>query len=134
MPAIQKQRRPLVLAVDDAKAVRTIVETVLAPFDCNVESAANGYNALFKMETALPDLIILDVNMPIMGGLEMLTMLKSKPELRAIPVIILASPADHAVLPQLKALGLAGLLMKPFTPGALLEVVRSLISLQPAKA
>jgi DNA-binding NarL/FixJ family response regulator len=49
-------------------------------------------------------------------------------------VIILASPADHAVLPQLKALGLAGLLMKPFTPGALLEVVRSLISLQPAKA
>lgn len=69
MPATQKQRRPLFLAVDDAKAVRTIVETVLAPFDCNVEGAANGYNALFKMETALPDLIILDVNMPIMGGL-----------------------------------------------------------------
>jgi CheY-like chemotaxis protein len=110
------------------------VETVLAPFDCNVEGAANGYNALFKMETALPDLIILDVNMPIMGGLEMLTMLKSKPELRAIPVVILASPADHAVLPQLKALGLAGLLMKPFAPAALLEVVRNLISLQPAKA
>ena len=123
-----------VLAVDDSKILRKVIRDALAPYDCDVTEATNGYNALFKMETALPDLIILDVNMPIMGGLEMLTMLKSKPELRAIPVIILASPADHAVLPQLKALGLAGLLMKPFTPGALLEVVRSLISLQPAKA
>lgn len=133
MPKSKQSRRPLVLAVDDAKAVRTIVETVLAPFDCNVEGAANGYNALFMMESALPDLIVLDVNMPIMGGLEMLTMLKSKPELAGIPVIILASPSDHAVLPKLKELGLAGLLMKPFEPAALLEVIRSNIALKPAK-
>ena len=133
MPTTEQSRRPLILAVDDAKGVRTIVGTVLAPFDCNVEGAANGYNALFMMESALPDLIVLDVNMPIMGGLEMLTMLKSKPELAGIPVIILASPADHAVLPQLKELGLAGLLMKPFDPSALLEAIRSNISLQPGK-
>ena len=133
MPTTEQSRRPLILAVDDAKGVRTIVGTVLAPFDCNVEGAANGYNALFMMESALPDLIVLDVNMPIMGGLEMLTMLKSKPELAGIPVIILASPADHAVLPRLKELGLAGLLMKPFDPSALLEAIHSNIALQPAK-
>ena len=133
MPKTKQSRRPQILAVDDAKAVRTIVESVLAPFDCNVDGAANGYNALFMMESALPDLIVLDVNMPIMGGLEMLTMLKSKPELAGIPVIILASPADHAVLPKLKDLGLAGLLMKPFDPAALLEVIRSNIALKPAK-
>ena len=133
MPKTKQSRRPQILAVDDAKAVRTIVETVLTPFDCNVEGAANGYNALFMMESALPDLIVLDVNMPIMGGLEMLTMLKSKPELAGIPVIILASPADHAVLPKLKELGLAGLLMKPFDPAALLEVIRRYIALKPAK-
>jgi CheY-like chemotaxis protein len=60
-------------------------------------------------------------------------MLKSKPELAGIPVIILASPADHAVLPKLKELGLAGLLMKPFDPAALLEVIRRNIALKPAK-
>lgn len=133
MPNTKQMRRALILAVDDAKAVRTIVESVLAPFDCNVDGAANGYNALFMMESALPDLIVLDVNMPIMGGLEMLTLLKSKPELAGIPVIILASPADHAVLPKLKELGLAGLLMKPFDPAALLEVICSNIALKPAK-
>jgi CheY-like chemotaxis protein len=133
MSKTNQSRRPLVLAVDDAKAVRTIVETLLAPFDCTVEGATNGYNALFMMESALPDLIVLDVNMPIMGGLEMLTLLKSKPELAGIPVIILASPADHAVLPKLKELGLAGLLMKPFDPAALLEVICSNIALKPAK-
>jgi two-component system, chemotaxis family, chemotaxis protein CheY len=134
MPTTKPMRRPLILAVDDAKAVRTIIENVLTPFDCNVEGASNGYNALFKMETALPDLIVLDVNMPIMGGLEMLEMLKSKPELAGIPVIILASPADHAVLPKLKELGLAGLLMKPFEPAALLTAIRSIITIKPAKA
>ncbi len=131
MPATTRPRRPQILAVDDAKAVRTVAASVLAPFDCDVEGASNGYNALFKMEGALPDLILLDVNMPIMGGLEMLEMLKSKPELRAIPVIILASPADHPVLPKLHALGLAGLLMKPFKPEVLLEKVRSCLDLKP---
>ena len=62
--------RPRILTVDDAKTVRTIAADILAPFDCEADGATNGYNALFSMERALPDLILLDVSMPIMGGLE----------------------------------------------------------------
>jgi two-component system chemotaxis response regulator CheY len=121
--------RPNILAVDDSKSVRNLVNGTLFPFDCDVSEATNGYNALFMMEKALPDLIILDINMPTMSGLTLLTMLKSKPELQAIPVIMLASPTDHPVMGEIKQLGVKGILMKPFTKAALLEMIRSVLVL-----
>lgn len=124
-------RRPTILTVDDSKMVRIIAQQALRPFACDVEEAANGFNAFFAMERVLPDLILLDVNMPTMGGVEMLTLLKSKPALHAIPVIMLTSPADHAVMGQLAALGVSGTLMKPFTPAALIEKIRGVLPLQP---
>lgn len=126
-------RRPTILAVDDAKGMRLLVQRVLAPFDCSIVEATNGYNALFAMERAMPDLILLDVNMPIMGGLEMLTLMRSNPTLKAVPVIMLTSPADHAIMDQLAALGTHGHLMKPISPDALLEEIRNAIDLSPAK-
>lgn len=122
--------RPKVLAVDDSKAVRNLVNGVLFPFDCDVSEASNGYNALFMMEQSLPNLIVLDVNMPVMGGVEMLTMLKSKPALAAIPVIMLASPTDHAVMGEIKQLGVNGILLKPFNKASLLEMIRSVLVLK----
>jgi len=120
---------PKILVVDDARAVRLIAQKALNTFDCDLIEATNGFNALFAMERALPDLILLDVSMPIMGGLEMLTLLKSKPELHAIPVIMLTSPADHAVIPKIKVLGVSDLLVKPFSETALLEKVRAILVL-----
>ena len=122
--------RPKILAVDDSKGVRNLVNGVLFPFDCDVSEASNGYNALFMMEKALPDLIILDINMPVMGGVQMLTMLKSKPELQAIPVIMLASPTDHPVMDKIKQLGVNSVLMKPFNKASLLEIVQSVLVLK----
>ncbi len=116
--------------MDDSKGVRLIARQALSPFDCDVSEATNGFNALFSMERTLPDLILLDVNMPIMGGLEMLAMLKSKPALQAIPVIMLASPADHPVSAQLAALGVNGTVMKPFTTDALVEKIRRVLDLK----
>jgi CheY-like chemotaxis protein len=124
--------RPKILTVDDSKTVRLVVQRLLAPYPCDLSEATNGYNALFQMERALPDLLLLDVNMPIMGGLELLTMMRSNPTLKAIPVIMLTSPADHTVLGELATLGVSGIVPKPFTPTALLENIRAVLSLQPA--
>ncbi len=123
--------RPKILVVDDAKAVRLLAQKAMAPYDCEMSEAANGYNALFLMEKGLPGLIILDVNMPVMDGLELLTLLKSKPALAAVLVIMLTSPADHGVSAQLMALGIRGTVMKPFTAAALAEKVRSVLALEP---
>jgi len=125
--------RPKILTVDDARTVRQLAQKALSAFDCDLTEATNGYNALFAMEKALPDLILLDVSMPIMTGLEMLTMMKSNPTLQSIPVIMLTSRADHTILPQLTALGVNGIILNPFTEAALVEAIRQVLTLKPIK-
>jgi CheY-like chemotaxis protein len=124
--------RPHILAVDDSRAVRIIIQKALAPFACEVIEATNGFKGLFAMETEIPALILLDVSMPTMDGVEMLTLLKSHPELKKIPVIMLTSTSDHLVIPKITALGVNDRLMKPFTETALLEKIRAVIDLKPA--
>jgi CheY-like chemotaxis protein len=126
--------RPTILTVDDAKGLRLLVQSALAGFACETTEASNGYNAFFAIERARPDLILLDVSMPVMDGIETLTRLKAAPELADIPVIMLASPADHAVLEQLRRLGASALLRKPFTAAALLAEIHLLLALSPSKA
>lgn len=132
-PPASPAMRPTILVVDDSKAVRLIAQKVLSDFDCEMSEATNGFTALFAMERALPDLIVLDVSMPTMDGLEMLTLLQSKPKLKVIPVIMLTSPADHRILDQIAALGVSGIVTKPFTPAALLEKIRHVLKLKPLK-
>ncbi len=124
--------RPQILTVDDSKSLRIFVQKALSGFDCEVDEAANGFNAFFSIERTRPDLILLDVSMPVMDGIEMLRRLKSTPEIQAIPVIMLPSPPDHAVIPQFTAMGACGFLMKPFNAASLIEKIRSVLVLQPA--
>lgn len=120
-----------VLAVDDSKILRKVIKETLAPFDCDVTEATNGYNALFAIERERPDLILLDVAMPVMDGVYFLEQIKSVPAIRDIPVIMMTSPADHRLIPTLPQLGAAGHLVKPFKPAALLELVRQHVALKP---
>ncbi|MEI6106622.1 MAG: response regulator [Opitutae bacterium] len=123
--------RPTILTVDDSKTLRLLVQKALSGFACDTDEASNGFNAFFSIERTRPDLILLDISMPIMDGIETLERLKAAPELAAIPVIMLTSPADHAVIPRLPALGAADTLMKPFNEPALLEKIRLILKLKP---
>lgn len=117
--------------VDDSKTLRLVVGKALSPLGYDVTEATNGFNALFAMERQLPHLILLDINMPIMGGLEFLELVKQKPALHSIPIVMLASPTDHLVIPEIARLGVNGTLVKPFTPEALVETVRRVLPLPP---
>lgn len=128
-----KNMLPTILTVDDAKAVRLLVEKTLASFQCEATEAANGFNGFYAIERARPDLILLDVAMPVMDGLEMLRRIKSTPELADIPVIMLASRADHAILPELPAMGARDILMKPFNENALIGKIQGVLKLKPTK-
>ncbi|HEY4246991.1 MAG TPA: response regulator [Lacunisphaera sp.] len=123
--------RPTILTVDDAKAVRTLAENALAGFDCDLTTATNGFEAFFAIERTRPDLILLDISMPIMGGVETLQRLKAAPELAGIPVIMLTSRADHTVVPLLPKMGAAGHVLKPFDEATLLSAIKGVIKLQP---
>ncbi len=125
--------RPTILTIDDSKGLRLMVEKALSAFDCEVNEASNGFNGFFAIERARPDLILLDVAMPVMNGVDMLERLKATPELATIPVLMLTSPTDHPVMGDIATLGASGTLMKPFTPTALVEKVRGILKLKPAK-
>ena len=124
---------PHILVIDDSKTVRITAQKALAPFACGVDEAANGYNGLFAMEKTLPDLLLLDVSMPVMDGVEMLTLLKSHPQLKLVPVIMLTASTDHKVLPRITALGVNALLPKPFTGAALVDAVQTVVKLRPVR-
>lgn len=125
--------RPIILTIDDAKAVRLLAERALSAFECEATEATNGFNGFFAIERARPDLILLDISMPVMDGLEMLRRLKATPEIADIPVIMLASRADHAVLPELPAMGARDTLLKPFDESALVAKIQGVLKLKPAR-
>jgi len=122
-----------ILIIDDSKAVRLIAIKALAPFDCVVHEATNGFTGLFALERTEANLLLIDANMPTMDGVEMLTMLKSHPELRLIPVIMMVSSTDHKVLPKIAELGVNGLLKKSFTPAELIAAIKAVVPLKAAK-
>ncbi|CAM2932591.1 response regulator [Rariglobus hedericola] len=123
--------RPHILVIDDSKAVRLIALKALAPFDCDVAEATNGFTGLFAMERVLPDLILLDIAMSTMNGDTMLEMMRSNDQLKKLPVIMMVSRHDHKVLPKITALGVSSMIEKPFSETALLEAVREVIKLKP---
>ena len=78
------------LVVDDSMLIRHTVCRFLEERGFSVESATNGRDALQVLDRFRPDLIITDMQMPLMGGSELITAIKSRPELAQIPIVIVA--------------------------------------------
>ena len=82
------------LVVDDSMLVRYTVCRFLEERGFGVETAANGVEALDVLGRILPDLIVTDMQMPLMSGSELITVLKSKPETSAVPIIVITGHAS----------------------------------------
>ena len=80
-----------ILTVDDSKTVRIIVKKAFKSFDCDILEASNGVEGLAVAAKEAPDVCLLDITMPVMDGVEMLTKLKSDPLLKSIPVVMLTT-------------------------------------------
>ena len=80
----------LALVVDDSMLIRHTVCRFLEECGFAVESATNGRDALAVLDRVRPDIIITDMDMPIMGGSELITAVKGKPEMASIPIVIVA--------------------------------------------
>jgi two-component system cell cycle response regulator len=126
--------RHKILTVDDSTIVRTIVRMVFRYFDCALFDATNGSEGLAIAEREMPDLILLDVRMPAMDGIEMLTQLKANARLKDIPVVMLTAEGVRDNVLKIARLGVHGYVMKPFNEDLLVEKVVSIIELKPVSA
>jgi DNA-binding response OmpR family regulator len=118
-----------VLAIDDSKTLRLIVARHLKPFGVEVLEAENGQVGLAKAVSEMPDLILLDYNMPILDGFHTLVELKTDPNLKSIPVMMLTTETVKETVFKLIKLGLKDYIAKPFTRELLLQKVNGILQL-----
>jgi len=122
-----------VLVVDDSMMVRQQVKRALAAAEFTVVEAQDGVDALEKL-TANPDvsLVVCDVNMPRMGGMDFLEALRKLPQFAALPVVMLTTEAQPELVAKAKTFGAKGWIIKPFKPELLLAAAKKLATPQAA--
>uniref|UniRef100_A0A9E8CKG8 Response regulator n=1 Tax=Bosea sp. NBC_00436 TaxID=2969620 RepID=A0A9E8CKG8_9HYPH len=116
-----------VLTVDDSPSIRQMIKLVLSGAGHQVAEAGDGADGLAKAKAQRFDLIITDLNMPVMNGLEMIRGMRALPSFAGIPIVFLTTESDDAVKQQAKAAGATGWITKPFKPEQLLAVVAKLV-------
>lgn len=120
-----------VLTVDDSKTIRMIVKKAFKDYDCELFEAENGVEGLAAAAKEKPGLIVLDITMPVMNGIEMLGRLKEEPELKTIPVIMLTAESGKDNVMQIVKMGVKDYIVKPFKGKDLIERVEKIIALKP---
>ena len=109
-----------ILLVDDSATVRGMIARALRlakyPLVEDIREAANGAQALDILREHWVDLIITDIHMPEMGGLEMIDRLRQDPVLSSIPVVIISTDGSSDRMTEARDKGVLGYLRKPFTP------------------
>lgn len=116
-----------ILAVDDSPSIRQLIKVVLGPAGHSILEAGNGAEGLAKAKSSALNLIITDLNMPVMNGIEMIRHLRGLPALTGVPILFLSTESDDGVKQQAKAAGATGWITKPFKPDQLLAVVSKLV-------
>ena len=118
-----------ILIVDDSPTIRRMVAASLQGLaNAAFEEAGNGLEAIESLARNGADLMVLDLNMPNMHGLEVLAFVRSHPKYREIPVIVLTTKFDDDSRKAAMAAGAAQYMTKPFAPSALLAEVSRLLN------
>ena len=117
-----------ILVVDDSATMLMSLKSALSIGGYQVETASNGQLALDKLKTGVkPDLILTDINMPVMGGLEMIGKVRAMPGCRFFPILTLTTESDAAKRDEGRRLGATGWLVKPVSGNDLIKVVKQLL-------
>jgi len=116
-----------ILIIDDSASIRQVVKINLATSGYTVTEAIDGKDALAKIQTQKPDLIISDINMPNMDGLTFVRKVKETQELKFIPIIMLTTESQEEKKMEGMTLGVKAWLVKPFKPDQLIAAVSRLL-------
>ena len=109
------------LIVDDSRSIRSYVRLLLEKLGLECVEAENGQCALAAMEkVGVCDLALVDVNMPVMGGLECVKAMRGNPGMKSMKIMMVTAEADHALIEAALEAGADEYLMKPFDADALI--------------
>jgi DNA-binding response OmpR family regulator len=117
-----------ILTVDDSRTIRMIVKNAFKPYECELFEAENGRDGLTLAAQIKPDLIILDITMPVMTGIEMLTKLFQDETLKGSKVIMLTAESGRDNVMNIVKLGVKDYIVKPFKGDQLIERVKLVLN------
>jgi two-component system chemotaxis response regulator CheY len=121
------------LVVDDSKVMRDMIVACLrADASLKFTHAASGLEAIEQLSLRPFDLLVLDLNMPDIGGIEVVEFVRGQDRLRALPIIIVTTRGDETSRSKALAAGASRFMVKPFDPDVILAEVQDLIRGQPA--
>lgn len=115
-----------ILIVDDSATTRAMIKRVIKMSELPVEQvleAGDGATALEMLASSAVNLVLLDLNMPTMDGVEVTRRMRSEQATRHIPIVIISAEPNADQLTQLKLSGIQGVIRKPFTPEMIRDIV-----------
>jgi len=120
-----------ILIVDDSATMRKIImraiRTAGITFD-TTEEASNGKEALAKLQSGPVDLVLCDINMPEMNGIEFVKQARQMPSCKDTKIVMVSTESSPELIGQIKALGASGYISKPFTPEHFKEALLPLLN------
>ncbi|MFC4729605.1 response regulator [Coralloluteibacterium thermophilus] len=132
LPAFEPRHVPLVMVVDDSITMRKVTGRVLERHNLEVLTAKDGVDAIEKLAERVPDLMLLDIEMPRMDGYELATHMKNDPRLREIPIVMITSRTGDKHRQRAFEIGVDRYLGKPYQEADLMHHVYELLSLEVA--
>lgn len=115
-----------IMIVDDSEIIRSVLGRTIkmteVPYD-EILEAENGVEGLKILENEVPDVILTDINMPEMNGVEFINKLREEEEYRDTPIVVVSTEGSETRIQQLMDLGISGYLRKPFTPESIREIL-----------
>jgi two-component system chemotaxis response regulator CheY len=116
----------IVLVVDDSSSIRQRVSAALEGAGFEVLAAVDGIDALAKIPGTSLALIIADLNMPRLSGLDMISRIRSDERTKHLPILVLTTEGDPELIAEARKLGVKAWMVKPFKPELLLSAVKKL--------
>jgi two-component system, chemotaxis family, chemotaxis protein CheY len=116
------------LIVEDSPTMRQLISFSLKRFKgCKIIEAVDGVDALKKLQAEEVDMILTDINMPVMDGLKLVTLVKSNPRLRDIPIVIITTEGAQEDREKGLQLGAEAYISKPIQSSGLLKIITEIL-------
>jgi len=115
------------MTVEDSTSLREMISFVLTEAGYDVVEAKDGQDALAKLNDSPVDMVITDLNMPLMNGIELTKSLRSTPTYKFIPIVFLTTESQVQKKEAAKEAGATGWIVKPFKPEQLFKVIKKVL-------
>lgn len=120
-------KQPVVLVADDEEDIKVVLRMFLEAVGYEVVTAFDGLDALEQIKSTKPDVVLMDIMMPVIDGIEVVRQMKATPGIRDIPVVMLTAAAQSDMVEKAIQAGAADYIVKPFEPETVQKAIEKVL-------